>query len=173
MQAELRASQDSLRAAVAGSSRLQAEAARHSDPAGWLRQTIRVHVSITNPSDLSFRSSRLLGLPFAGDNLIRDHRKLAFRDITEADPSSGEAIFTGVGVGQHYATPTWEDRAMLVSGSSLLELKTEARLLLLQQGFKESEIPPPLQPMPKPADYDSLVAALEAAGVGGARDEPP
>ncbi len=164
MQAALRASQDSLRAAVAGSSRLQAEAARHTDPAGWLRQTIRVHVSITNPSDLSFRSSRLLGLPFAPDNLIRDHRKLAFRDITEADPSSGEAIFTGTGVGQHYATPTWEDRTMLVSGSSLLQLKTEARLLLLQQGFKASEIPAPLQPMPRPADYDSLVAALEARG---------
>ena len=51
-----------------------------------------------------------------------------------------------------------------MSGSSLLELKTEARLLLLQQGFKESEIPAPLQPQPKPADYDSLVAALEARG---------
>ena len=162
MQAALRASQDSLRAAVAGSSRLQAEAARHSDPKGWLRQTIRVHVNITNPSDLSFRSNHLLGLPFAPDNLIRDHRKLAFRDITEADPASGEAIFTGVGIGEHYATPTWEDRAILVSGSSLLELKTQARLLLLQQGFKEAEIPAPLQPQPKPANYDSLVAAFEA-----------
>ena len=164
MQVALRASQDSLRIAVANSPRLQAEAARHTDPQGWLRQTIRVHVSITNPSDLSFRSSHLLGLPFAPDNLIRDHRKVAFRDITETNPASGEAIFTGVGIGEHYATPTWEDRALLVSGSSLLELKTEARLLLLQQGFKESEIPAPLQPQPKPADYDSLVAALEARG---------
>ncbi len=164
MQATMRASQDSLRVAVANSRRLQTEAARHPDPQAWLRQTIRVHVSITNPSDLSFRSSHLLGLPFAPDNLIRDHRKLAFRDITETDPASGEAIFTGVGIGENYATPTWEDRAILVSGSSLLELKTEARLLLLQQGFKESEIPAPLQPRPKPADYDSLVAALEARG---------
>jgi hypothetical protein len=164
MQVALRASQDSLRVAVANSPRLQAEAARHPDPQAWLRQTIRVHVSITNPSDLSFRSNHLLGLPFAPDNLIRDHRKLAFRDITETDPASGEAIFTGVGIGENYVTPTWEDRAILVSGSSLLELKTEARLLLLQQGFKESEIPAPLQPQPKPADYDSLVAALEARG---------
>jgi hypothetical protein len=164
MQAALRASQDSLRAAVASASRLQAAAARHPDPTGWLRQTIRVHVSITNPSDLSFRSNHLLGLPFAPDNLMRDHRKLAFRDVTDSDPASGEAIFTGVGIGEHYATPTWDDRAILVSGSSLLELKAQARLLLLQQGFKESEIPAPLQPQAKPADYDSLVAALEARG---------
>ncbi len=69
-----------------------------------------------------------------------------------------------MGIGEHYATPTWEDRAILVSGSSLLELKHEARLLLLQQGFTEAEIPAPLQPQPKPANYDSLVAALEARG---------
>ncbi len=164
MQAALRAAQDSLRMAVARASRLQADAARHPDPERWLRETVRVHVSITNPADLSFRSNHLLGLPFAPDNLIRDHRKLAFRDITEADPASGEAIFTGVGIGEHYATPTWEDRAILVSGSSLLELKNEARVLLLQQGFTAAEIPAPLQPQPKPANYDSLVAALEARG---------
>ena len=73
-------------------------------------------MSITGPSDLTFRTSRLLGVGFMSDNLIRDHRKIAFRDVTEADPSKGEAIYGGVGVGQHYSSATWEDRALLVSG---------------------------------------------------------
>jgi hypothetical protein len=164
MQVEMRASQDSLRVAVANASRLQAEAARHPNPQAWLRQTIRVCVNITNPSDLSFRSSHLLGLPFAPDALIRDHRKLAFRDVTEADPASGEAIFTGVGIGGTTRRRPGRTEAILVSGTALLQLKTEARLLLLQQGFKESEIPAPLQPQPKPANYDSLVAAPRPGG---------
>jgi hypothetical protein len=163
LQARVRAWQDSLRAAVQGSQRLQAEAAAHGGEK-WLRQRIKVHVNITQPSDLTFRSSHLLGLPFASDNLMRDHRKIAFYDVTERDPSRGTALYAGVGVGEHYATATWEDRALLVQGPGLVELKTSARQLLLANGFREDEVPAPLRAEPFPADYAARVASLEAAG---------
>jgi hypothetical protein len=157
------ARQDSLRAAVAGSARLQAEAASRGGRK-WLERVVKVHVSITQPADLTFRTSRLLGLPFAGDVLVRDHRKIAFRDVTERDPGRGNAMFAGVGVGENYATPTWEDRALLVQGPALVALKTSARELLLANGFRPEEIPPPLRAEPFPSDYAEQVAALQAAG---------
>ncbi|MCL7990421.1 MAG: hypothetical protein M8840_04710, partial [marine benthic group bacterium] len=163
LRAELEAWQDSLRAAVAGSARLQADASERGG-ADWIRSVVRVHVNITHPSDFSFRTSHLLGLPLAGDNLIRDHRKIGFRDVTERDPSIGTAMYTGVGVGEHYMSATWEDRALLVQGPALVRLKTAARELLLSNGFRPDEIPPPLRAEPFPADYEARVAALEAAG---------
>jgi len=36
---------------------------------------------------------------------MRDHRKIAFRDISEQNPFAGGAILTGMGVGQHYLGP--------------------------------------------------------------------
>lgn len=159
----LAAWQDSLRAAVAGSSRLQAEAKQRGG-ADWIRRVVKVHVNVTHPSDLTFRTSRLLGLPFAGDNLIRDHRKIAFYDVTEADPGRGTAMFAGVGVGENYLSDTWEDRALLVQGPALVRLKTAARELLLANGFHPEEIPPPLQRVAYPADYDRHVEQLDAAG---------
>ncbi|HEX5632184.1 MAG TPA: hypothetical protein VFX50_03115 [Gemmatimonadales bacterium] len=155
--------QDSLRAAVAGSARLQAEA-RARGGEKWLRKLVKVHVSVTQPSDLSFRTTRLLGLPFAGDNLVRDHRKIAFHDVTERDPARGSAMFAGVGVGESYATATWEDRALLVQGPALAALKTSARELLLANGFTPEQVPAPLRAEPFAADYAAQVAALEAAG---------
>ena len=163
LQRELEAWQDSLQAAVAASSRLQADA-RARGGKGWIESMVRVHVNITHPSDFSFRTSHLLGLPFAGDNLVRDHRKIAFRDVTERDPARGTAMYTGVGVGEHYMSATWEDRALLVQGPALVRLKTAARELLLSNGFRPEEIPPPLRPEPFPADYGARVAALESAG---------
>ncbi len=163
MQEILGAWQDSLRAAVAGSERLQAEA-RERGGAKWIESIVKVHVSITHPSDMTFRTTKLLGLPFAPDNLIRDHRKIAFRDVTEGDPGRGTAMYTGVGVGEHYLSATWEDRALLVQGPALVRLKTAARELLVSNGFEPDEIPPPLRPDPFPADYGERVAALEAAG---------
>jgi len=103
-------------------------------------------------------------IPFAPDSLMLDHRKLFFYDVTEEDPSRGEACFTGTGVGQEYAGPTWDDRGILVSGPSLLELKDAARRLLRSQGFKDDEIPEGLRPKPRPANYDALVAELERSG---------
>ncbi len=163
MQEVLEAWQDSLRAAVAGSERLQAEA-RERGGSKWIESIVRVHVNITHPSDMTFRTTKLLGLPFSGDNLIRDHRKIAFRDVTERNPGRGTALYTGVGVGEHYMSATWEDRALLVQGPALVRLKTAARELLLSNGFEPEQIPPPLRAEPFPGDYDAQVAAREAAG---------
>jgi len=154
--------QEELRAAVAESALLQQRARSYGDD--WLRNRIKVHVNITNPVDWSYWSQRVipvLGLP---DVLMRDHRKISFYDVTEADPAKGEAIFTGMGVGDHYAGPTWEDRAILVAGPALVDLKSAAREMLRQQGFTEDEIPYPLLRQPTPNDYGELIARREAQG---------
>ena len=139
----------------------QRAAVRHDRPDAHLK----VHVSVTLPADLSFRTAKLVSfLPFAPDSLILDHRKFFFYDVTEEDPSRGEACFTGTGVGQEYAGPTWDDRGILVSGPSLLELPAAARRLLRSQGFAEDEIPEGLRAKPRPANYDELVAQLNDGG---------
>ena len=103
--------QQELREAVTASKRLQEEAARRGQ--GWLRKYVSVHLDVMNPADVSYRTSRLIGyLPIAPDNMVRDHRKIAFSDLTELDPGKGEALFGGVGVGEQYATATWEDRTV-------------------------------------------------------------
>ena len=163
MATALAAAQDSLRAAVAASRRLQAEAAAHGGER-WLEERIRVYVNLTGPSDLTFRTSHLLGVVFMSDNLIRDHRKVAFRDVSEADPAAGEALYTGVGVGQHYASATWEDRALLLGGPAIAEVKARARETLRMNGFSEAEIPGVLRADSVPANYDALVDRLVAAG---------
>jgi hypothetical protein len=155
--------QAALRQAVAESSRLQAEVARHGS--GFLRSLVKVHVSVTSPVDFSYRTSRLVShLPIAPDTVIRDHRKIAFRDVTEADPARGEALYAGVAVGEQYATPTWEDRAVGARGPALVTLKDAARRNLVQNGFRPAEIPPPLRAVPRPADYEARVRQLEADG---------
>ncbi|HUO51530.1 MAG TPA: hypothetical protein VMT93_03350 [Gemmatimonadaceae bacterium] len=166
MQRAVAAALDSLRAAVAASKRLQADAAAHGG-AAWLEERVRVYVNLTGPSDLTFRTSHLLGVMFMSDNLIRDHRKIAFRDVSEGDPSAGEAIYGGVGVGQHYASATWEDRALLLGGPALAELKGEARETLRMNGFAPWQIPAVLRADPVPADYAARVDSLVAAGATG------
>lgn len=164
MEQKVQEAQAELRQAVAGSERLQAEA-RERGGDGWIRDVVKVHVSVTHIADLSFRTNKLVQfLPFAPDSLMLDHRKLFFYDVTEADPRRGEACFTGTGVGSEYAGPTWDDRGILVSGPSLLELKSAANRLLRSQGFAEDEIPTALQPKPRPANYDALVRELEEGG---------
>jgi phosphatidylserine/phosphatidylglycerophosphate/cardiolipin synthase-like enzyme len=166
MEREVREAQENLRQAVASSKRLQAEALERGE--GWLRKVVKVHVSVTFPADLSFRSRRVVDfLPFTPDTLTLDHRKLFFYDVTEDDPNRGEALFTGTGVGSEYAGPTWDDRGLLVSGPALLRLKTEARRLLRSQGFKETETPEPLRERPLPADYQAILDARVAAGHTG------
>lgn len=167
MKSEIEAAQRELRAAVAASPRLQHEAELRG--ADWLRSVIKVHVSVTYPADFSFRSSQLVSwmpwwLPILPDELMRDHRKIAFYDVTEQDPRIGRAIFTGTGVGEHYASPTWEDRGVAVVGPALVGLKDAARQQLLDLGFAPNEIPAPLRPLPRPPNYDSLAARLEHAG---------
>jgi len=163
MEREVEEAQEELRRAVAGSERLQAEARENGGD--WIRNVVKVHVNVTYPADLSFRTSKLVEwLPFAPDSLMLDHRKLFFYDVTEEDPRRGEACFTGTGVGSEYAGPTWDDRGILVSGPSLLELKSAARRLLRSQGFDENEIPTVLRPKARPANYDALVQELHDGG---------
>lgn len=158
------AAQQHLRDAVAASSRLQAEAAAGGGQ-DWVRKVVKVHVSVTNPADLTFRSDRMLpGVPAVPDAVARDHRKIAFYDLSARDPGRGAAVVTGTGVGEHYASPTWEDRALRVRGPGALEMKNAARRLLLSQGFGPREIPAPLRETAPPPDYDARVRALGERG---------
>jgi hypothetical protein len=160
---EIHRFQDDLRAAIAESPTLQAGVRQHGKK--WLANQIKVHVSITNPADLSFRSSDFFKyFPFMSDNIMRDHRKIVFYDVTELDPGKGEAIYTGMGIGEHYVGPTWDDRGILARGPALLALKDAARELLSSQGFNESQIPEPLRPLPKPHNYNEMLDELRAKG---------
>jgi hypothetical protein len=111
-----------------------------------LRRVVKVNVNVVLPSDFSFRSHRIIrGLPFLPDNLQRDHRKVVFYDITEGDPYRGAMIMTGVGVGEHYASATWEDRGYRVRGPAALEVRAAARRALLRNGMRLAQLPPPLR----------------------------
>ena len=123
-------------------------------PPGTLRGLLAVHVNITNRFDPTF----------IGDNLMRDHRKLAMRDVFEEDPESGVAIFTGQGIGAHYNGSGWEDRSILVQGQSLVQLKSEIRNLLFRQGVEPQEIPLLLQPRDFPPDYADRCERLAEKG---------
>lgn len=158
----LAVAQDSLRAAIAQSKLLQSHRGQFGDQ--WLRDLIRVHVNITNVADQSFFSWRLIPGLATTDNMMRDHRKIAFYDITEADPYTGEAIYTGAGVGEHYSSLAWEDRALLIRGPALLALKTAARDALISQGIRPANIPFPLQRVDKPADYARRIRTAEEQG---------
>ena len=159
---QIRDAQQELRDAVANSTRLQAGRRAHGED--WLENQVRVHVNITNPADPSFIGAGMLPfLVVLPDNMLRDHRKIAFYDVTEADPSRGESIFSGMGIAEHYVGGTWEDRAVLVRGPAILDVKRQARQVLLEQGFSEDEIPAPLKPLPMPDDYQDRVTALVAA----------
>jgi hypothetical protein len=157
----VRAAQDSLRAAVASSPALQEEIARRGED--WLHRVFSVHVSVTNPPDPSFRSPAIPGLlpPSTPDDIMRDHRKIAFADITELDPARGVAILTGLGVGGHYAHKRWIDRTIVIRGPAALTIKTEARALLLSQGFSEEEIPLALRPIEPLSDRDHRIEQME------------
>jgi hypothetical protein len=159
---EIEALQDTLRAAVEGSSRLRAEARSFGE--SWVERVVKVHVNITNPSDLSFRSRRLFGPPLGADNLLRDHRKMVIRDVRKDDPAVGEVILAGVGVGDHYASPTWDDRALIVQGPGAAQAIPYARESLERNGLGGDRLPPPLRPRARAPDHASRVAALEAGG---------
>jgi len=158
----LRLAQQRLRQAVNGSRVLQAEARQYG--AAWLRNRIKVHVNITNRPDPSFWSGGLVGSLFAyPDQLMRDHRKLAFHDVTEADPASGRAVLTGMGVGQQYLGPAWDDRSLLIQGPLLLELKRAARDLLLSQGIAEQDLPLPFRGDQRPAGNSNRAGVPDTA----------
>ena len=145
--ARLRRALERLRAAVENSRVLRAEAREYGD--AWLRNRVKVHVNITNRVDASFWSGGLVSTVFGyPDDVMRDHRKMAFRDVREDDPASGVAILTGMGVGQQYLGPGWDDRSLIVQGPVLAELKQAARDLLLSQGLPAADLPLPLRAGP-------------------------
>lgn len=135
---------DRLRDAVGHSRTLQAEAREYGD--AWLHNRIKVHVNITNRVDASFWSGGLVSSVFGyPDDVMRDHRKIAFRDVSEDEPFAGVGILTGMGVGQHYIGPGWDDRSLVLQGPVLLQLKQAARELLTSQGVASADIPEPLR----------------------------
>jgi hypothetical protein len=134
-----------LRNAVAHSARLQREAATHGGSA-WLNRVVRVNVNILLPSDFTFRSARLdPPIPFTPDNVARDHRKLALYDFTENDPYGGDLLVTGIGIGEHYASATWEDRGYRLRGPAALEARAAVRRALRDNGLTASELPETLR----------------------------
>jgi len=116
-----------------------------------LRRAFRVYVNITNPFDPAI----------AMDVTRRDHRKIAFCDVTEEDPAAGVAIFTGQGIGEHYNGPGWEDRSVVIRGPVLVQLKDETRRLFMSQGYTAEEVPDCLKPVPFPVDYEERCGALQ------------
>ncbi|HEX9166188.1 MAG TPA: hypothetical protein VF862_09775 [Gemmatimonadales bacterium] len=153
LEQEFMAAQAALRQAVAGSRVLQAERRQYGDK--WLHDRIRVHINVTNPADQSYVSNHVAGIIPVPDNVIRDHRKIAFYDVSEDDPYRGLAMYTGMGIGEHYVGPNWEDRAIMLRGPAALGVKDAARQLLEQQGFQASEIPLVFRARPRAPDWDA------------------
>ncbi len=163
IQTRIQALQDSLRAAILQSPLLRAAAATSSK---WIRATFRVQVNVTFPPDPSFRMRAGLGWlvpPFA-DDVMRDHRKIVFADVTESDPARGIAILTGLGVGESYSRYRWLDRTLILRGPAAAGMKGAARALLLDQGFAPSEIPAALWPDDPPPTYQARIDDLEKTG---------
>lgn len=154
--------QERLRSAIAASPLLQAQRRQYGDK--WLRNLIKVHVSITNPADMSFFTGRLIPGLAIPDIMIRDHRKIVFYDVTEDDPYRGEVIYTGAGIGESYSNLSWEDRALLVRGPAALGVKSATRAAMLAQGLRPDQIPYPLRARPKARDYDATVRAAMNEG---------
>jgi phosphatidylserine/phosphatidylglycerophosphate/cardiolipin synthase-like enzyme len=101
---------------------------------------------VSLPSDFSFRSARLAPpIPITPDNVARDHRKLVFYDLDETDPYAGELLASGIGIGEHYASATWEDRGFRLRGPAALEVRAALRRMLNANGFRDDQIPPALR----------------------------
>jgi hypothetical protein len=166
----IRATQERLRSAVASSRLLQLAASQYGE--SWLRDLIKINVNITNPADPSFWSWHVAGILPIPDNMMRDHRKIAFYDISEEDPYRGLAMFTGMGIGEHYVGAGWEDRALMIQGPGALAVKDAARRLLEAQGFRPEEMPFPFRRQDKPLDYDLTIATTSKAGSPAWLDDP-
>ena len=166
----LRRRQQALRTAVKNSWRLQQDATANGGER-WLPSVVKVNVSIIAPSDFSFRSRHTVPpWPFVPDNITRDHTKIVFYDINEADPYRGAMFIMGVGIGEHYSSTTWEDRGYRVRGPVALEARVATRRLMRSNGMSEAEIPFPLRAThepPKPDGREYLGRALQVYNEAG------
>jgi phosphatidylserine/phosphatidylglycerophosphate/cardiolipin synthase-like enzyme len=164
-EAHLRKRQEELRAAVAGSRRLQQDARATGDASRWMRNTIKVHVNVGQPSDFSFRSSHIIpGIPFTPDNVMRDHRKLVIYDVDEANPNRGAVFVMGIGIGEVYSSAMWEDRGFRIRGPATLEARAALRQTLRANGFSESDIPPSLRAVASKRDQEEKANLDEFVG---------
>jgi phosphatidylserine/phosphatidylglycerophosphate/cardiolipin synthase-like enzyme len=155
-EAHLRRRQEQLRQAVRGSWLLQQDAIANGGDR-WLADVVRVHVNVMHPSDFSFRSHRIAPpWPFVPDNVMREHRKIVLYDLGASDPYRGAAIIMGVGVGEHYSTATWEDRAIRVRGPAAFESLLGARRALLANGIAERDLPFPFHLRSRPTTMTML-----------------
>ncbi len=102
-----------------------------------IKDLLKVQIHITNKADTTY------GAYMIPDSVIRDHRKLYFRDVFKSSPNFGEAVLTGVGIGEHYHNHEWEDRSIKTVGPVNHQIKKELRELLLGQlgSQDESKIP--------------------------------
>jgi len=158
-EAHLLKRQQELRAAVQASRRLQRDVAANGGDR-FLHKAVKVHVNVMNPSDFSFRSHHIIPpFPFAPDNLMRDHRKIVIYDVSEDDPYRGAALIMGVGIGENYASPTWEDRGYRVRGPAALEVRAAARRALRSNAFNDGDIPAPLAVVTQEPKADSSQSA--------------
>jgi len=138
---------------------------------GWtqkeIEQKVKVHINITN------KASETYGAYALQDDVMRDHRKIAFRDVFEDAPcwgsaagENGVAIFTGQGVGEHYLGAGWEDRSLKIEGVDLVKLKTATRELFLSQNahYKMTDVPYFLRPRPYPENYEAILQDMTERG---------
>ncbi len=145
--------QSQLRLAVAQSRTLQEELV--SQGKSWLNNRVSVHVHITQQADPAFLTHDMLPLIGMTDNALHDHRKIVFYDLLESDRYRGALIVTGMGVGELFSGPGWDDRAAIVKGAAAHEVKRQAARLLIRNGFNENRLPAWLQ-----ASVDSVPPAL-------------
>lgn len=157
LEADVRIAQEELIRAVDASLLLRTERAQYGER--WLRGLVKVHVSVTNPADPSFRSQWIIPVIGVPDDVMRDHRKIVVWDVSEDDPYRGTAMYTGAGVGEHYVGGSWEDRAIMLQGPAALSVRDEARALLESQGITGGSVPHVLRPRPWPANYRQRVQA--------------
>jgi hypothetical protein len=66
-------------------------------------------------------------------------------DVNEADPYRGALFVMGIGIGEVYASPSWEDRGFRIRGPATLEARAALRRTLRGNGYSEQDIPLPLR----------------------------
>ncbi len=92
-----------------------------------INNLLKVNINITFPYDTSLFSQ----------NFMTDHRKVFFKDLIESKPENAMAIYGGMGFGELYTGPNWEDRGIKVEGPAAIKLKDEINHILERHGINE------------------------------------